>query len=175
MMVGNRPLLATFFAISLIAPSATPQEKPSPQGPPLSGIWEVDIPLKDGAVIDKRFVKITQKGDMFVVEDLQFGMAAHSHENSGGSVNFFVYAPDKSNMVWLEGKASMNAMSGVITKADSPAVAAGKSWTAGRLGSIWACSNHDKPKHIAKSESEMRDYTKKNGCMGWFMILNAVK
>jgi hypothetical protein len=167
-------LVATVFGMSFLATSATQQEKPTK---PLTGIWEVEIPHKDSAVVDKRFVRIIQKGDDVFIEDLQFGSAIYKHEMRGGSVNFFVHAPDKSATVWLEGKPSKTAdsMSGVITKADTGIVATGEMWAAARLGSVWACSNHDKPKHIAKSEAEMRDYSKKNGCMGWFRILDAVK
>jgi len=42
--------------------------------------------------------------------------------------------------------------------------------TALELSSVWACSNHDKPVHTAKSEEEMRDLTAKYQCERWHKL-----
>lgn len=41
------------------------------------------------------------------------------------------------------------------------------------LPSVWACGNHDKPTHTAKTEPEIKELTTRNGCKLWHKLSDA--
>lgn len=43
-------------------------------------------------------------------------------------------------------------------------------WKAVKLASVWECSNHKNPAHVATTEEEMQALTKKYNCMGWHKL-----
>jgi hypothetical protein len=42
--------------------------------------------------------------------------------------------------------------------------------TVANLPSVWACDNHDKPTHTAKTEDEIKDLIARHGCSLWHKL-----
>jgi len=148
----------------------------------LSGIWKFTISPKkettklnvedksDSASPKNGMLIIHAKGDKLTLLDFQAVDKPLEGSKQGTNVELplqrqFTSKSGEKVRVTLKGLFEDNRLSGSVMIGDREV-----EWTATRLASVWACSNHTDPVHSAQSEDAMRKLTEKHGCKGWHRL-----
>jgi hypothetical protein len=120
----------------------------------------------------KYYLFIKEERGQVTVTDLETSSTTTAKQSKIGELSFPVPIQSKGPVgtssgpeFVLKGSLDGPGMSGhIVTASGQIAVKAAK------LVSVWSCSSHTDPAHLAKTEEEMRAATAKNNCKGWHKV-----
>lgn len=163
-----------FLKNSIEAQNVVQQPSPSPTPnsvewmDEIAGVWKLKIESQDKGIIptqERIFIFIKKDDGSFIVKD-----AITNKESKGteinGKVQFDVktFIGDKELKTNFAGNLISNEeLTGTATTENNKLV-----WEATKLVVfLYACENHNDPRHTATTHKEMKEKTEKYGCKNW--------